>query len=53
MEKFIEQMPDKASGRPVMFGTRITPDGIVDSFEQGGRDANIDADWSFLDQVPK
>jgi len=29
--ELIEQIPDKVSGRPIMQGTRILPDAIVNS----------------------
>ena len=33
--ELIEQVPGKVSGRPVVRGTRILPDAIVDSFDLG------------------
>ncbi len=33
--ELIEQIPGKVSGRPVVRGTRIMPDAIVDSFDLG------------------
>jgi uncharacterized protein (DUF433 family) len=33
--ELIEQVPGKVSGRPVVFGTRILPDAIVNSYELG------------------
>jgi uncharacterized protein (DUF433 family) len=33
--ELIEQVPGKVSGRPVVRGTRIMPDAIVDSFDLG------------------
>ncbi|MCX6595869.1 MAG: DUF433 domain-containing protein [Acidobacteria bacterium] len=33
--ELIEQVPGKVSGRPVVRGTRILPDSIVNSFELG------------------
>jgi len=33
--ELIEQVPGKVSGRPVVKGTRILPDAIVDSFDLG------------------
>jgi uncharacterized protein (DUF433 family) len=33
--ELIEQVPGKVSGRPVVRGTRIMPDAIVDSYDLG------------------
>jgi uncharacterized protein (DUF433 family) len=33
--ELIEQIPGKVSGRPIVRGTRIMPDAIVDSFDLG------------------
>jgi uncharacterized protein (DUF433 family) len=33
--ELIEQVPGKVSGRPIVRGTRIMPDAIVDSFDLG------------------
>jgi uncharacterized protein (DUF433 family) len=33
--ELIEQIPGKVSGRPIVRGTRILPDAIVDSFDLG------------------
>jgi uncharacterized protein (DUF433 family) len=33
--ELIEQVPGKVSGRPVVRGTRILPDGIVNSYDLG------------------
>lgn len=33
--ELIEQVPGKVSGRPVVRGTRIPPDAIVDSYDLG------------------
>lgn len=33
--ELIEQIPGKVSGRPVVRGTRILPDAIVDSYDLG------------------
>lgn len=33
--ELVEQVPGKASGRPVVRGTHIPPDAIVNSFELG------------------
>jgi uncharacterized protein (DUF433 family) len=33
--ELIERVPGKVSGRPVVHGTRIMPEGIVNSYELG------------------
>ncbi|HEY3841199.1 MAG TPA: DUF433 domain-containing protein [Bryobacteraceae bacterium] len=33
--ELIEQIPGKVSGRPIVRGTRILPDGIVNSYDLG------------------
>jgi uncharacterized protein (DUF433 family) len=33
--ELIEQIPGKVSGRPIVRGTRILPDAIVNSFDMG------------------
>ena len=33
--ELIEQVPGKVSGRPIVRGTRILPDGIVNSYDMG------------------
>lgn len=33
--ELIEQIPGKVSGKPIVRGTRILPDAIVDSFDLG------------------
>ncbi|MBY0506476.1 MAG: DUF433 domain-containing protein [Bryobacteraceae bacterium] len=33
--ELIEQVPGKVSGRPIVRGTRILPDAIVDSYDLG------------------
>ena len=33
--ELIEQVPGKVSGRPIVRGTRIMPDAIVDSYDMG------------------
>ena len=33
--EMIEQIPGKVSGRPIVRGTRILPDAIVDSYDLG------------------
>lgn len=39
--ELIEQVPGKVSGRPVVRGTRILPDAILNSFELGDTIENI------------
>lgn len=33
--ELIERVPGKVSGRPIVRGTRILPDGIVNSYDMG------------------
>jgi uncharacterized protein (DUF433 family) len=33
--ELIEQIPGKVSGRPIVRGTRIMPDGVVNSYDMG------------------
>ena len=33
--ELIEQIPGKVSGRPIVRGTRILPDAVVDSYDLG------------------
>ncbi|MBV9154933.1 MAG: DUF433 domain-containing protein [Acidobacteriaceae bacterium] len=46
--ELIEQVPGKVSGRPVVRGTRIMPDGIVNSFNMGSTIEDIHEDWPSL-----
>ncbi len=46
--ELIEQVPGKVSGRPIVHGTRIMRDGIVNSFEMGDRIEDIHEDWPSL-----
>jgi uncharacterized protein (DUF433 family) len=46
--ELIEQIPGKVSGRPIVRGTRIMPDGIVNSFDLGGSVEEIHEDWPSL-----
>lgn len=46
--ELIEQVPGKVSGRPVVRGTRILPDGIVNSFDMGDSIEEIHEDWPAL-----
>ena len=43
--ELIEQIPGKVSGWPIVRGTRIMPDGIVNSFDMGDSMENIHEDW--------
>ena len=46
--ELIEQIPGKVSGRPVVRGTRIMPEGIVNSYELGESIEEISQDWPSL-----
>ncbi|HEY3740753.1 MAG TPA: DUF433 domain-containing protein [Bryobacteraceae bacterium] len=46
--ELVEQIPGKVSGRPIVRGTRIMPDGIVNSFDMGNSLADIHEDWPSL-----
>jgi len=46
--ELIEQIPGKVSGRPVVRGTRILPDGIVNSYDAGESLESICEDWPSL-----
>jgi uncharacterized protein (DUF433 family) len=46
--ELIEQVPGKVSGRPIVRGTRIMPDGIVNSYDMGESIENIHEDWPSL-----
>jgi uncharacterized protein (DUF433 family) len=43
-----EQIPGKVSGRPIVRGTRILPDGIVNSYDMGESIEDIHEDWPSL-----
>ena len=53
--ELIEQIPGKVSGRPIVRGTRIMPDGIVNSFDMGDSIEDIHEDWPSLslDQIKR
>lgn len=53
--ELIEQIPGKVSGRPVVRGTRIMPDGIVNSYDMGESIEDIHEDWPSLslDQIKR
>ncbi len=46
--ELIEQVPGKVSGRPIVRGTRIMPDGIVNSYDMGESIEDIHEDWPSL-----
>ena len=46
--ELIEQIPGKVSGRPLVRGTRIMPDGIVNSYDMGESIEDIHEDWPSL-----
>jgi uncharacterized protein (DUF433 family) len=46
--ELIEQIPGKVSGRPLVRGTRILPDVIVNSFDAGATVAEISEDYPGL-----
>jgi uncharacterized protein (DUF433 family) len=46
--ELIEQIPGKVSGRPIVRGTRILPDGIVNSYDMGESIEDIHEDWPSL-----
>jgi len=46
--ELIEQIPGKVSGRPIVRGTRIMPDGIVNSYDMGESVEDIHEDWPSL-----
>jgi uncharacterized protein (DUF433 family) len=53
--ELIEQIPGKVSGRPIVRGTRILPDGIVNSYDMGESIEDIHEDWPSLslDQIKR
>jgi uncharacterized protein (DUF433 family) len=46
--ELIEQIPGKVSGRPIVRGTRILPDAIVNSYDMGESIQDIQEDWPSL-----
>lgn len=46
--ELIEQVPGKVSGRPIVRGTRILPDGIVNSYDAGETLDEIHEDYPGL-----
>ena len=53
--ELIEQIPGKVSGRPIVRGTRILPDAIVDSYDLGESIEELSEDWPSLsvDQIQR
>lgn len=49
--ELIEQVPGKVSGRPVVIGTRILPDAILNSYELGDSIENIQEGFPSLSAV--
>lgn len=47
--ELIEQIPGKVSGRPIVRGTRILPDAIVNSYDAGDTLEEIQADYPGLE----
>jgi uncharacterized protein (DUF433 family) len=46
--ELIERVPGKVSGRPIVRGTRIMPDGVVNSYDMGESIEGIREDWPAL-----
>jgi uncharacterized protein (DUF433 family) len=46
--ELIERVPGKVSGRPIVRGTRILPEGIVNSYDMGESIEEIREDWPSL-----
>ena len=46
--ELIGQIPGKVSGQPIVRGTRILPDGIVNSYDMGESIEDIHGDWPSL-----
>ena len=46
--ELIEIVPGKVSGRPIVRGTRILPEGIVNSYDTGESVEEIHEDWPSL-----
>jgi len=53
--ELIEQIPGKVSGRHIVRGTRILPDGIVNSYDMGESIEELREDWPSLsvDQIKR
>ena len=46
--ELIEQIPGKVSGRPIVRGARIMPNGLVNSYDMGQSIEGIHEDWPSL-----
>jgi uncharacterized protein (DUF433 family) len=46
--ELIERIPGKVSGRPIVRGTRILPDAIINSYDAGGTPEDIHEDYPGL-----
>lgn len=46
--ELIEQIPGKVSGRPIVRGTRILPDAVVNSYDSGATIEEIREDYPGL-----
>ncbi len=46
--ELIEQIPGKVSGRPIVRGTRILPDAVVNSYDSGATVQEIHEDYPGL-----
>jgi len=49
--ELIEQVPGKVSGRPIIRGTRILPDAIVNSYDAGETLGEIHEDYPGLSEA--
>jgi len=49
--ELIEQVPGKVSGRPIIRGTRILPDAIVNSYDAGETLDEIHEDYPGLSEA--
>lgn len=51
--ELVERIPGKVSGRPIVRGTRIMPEGIVNSYDMGQSIEDIHEGWPSLslDQI--
>jgi len=46
--ELVERIPGKVSGRPIVRGTRIMPEGIVNSYDHGATIEEIREGWPSL-----
>lgn len=53
--ELVERIPGKVSGRPIVRGTRIMPEGIVNSYDMGQSIEDIREGWPSLsaDQIKR